>query len=96
MKQIMTKIRTAVLVGAGVVTAGIMGLFGLMMLGSVLFLALVLTPLGALAAWALQTKLSPNESTKPCLKARGPRRTVHDPGSPDSGSGLVYPIAGTF
>jgi hypothetical protein len=55
MKQIMTKIRTAVLVGAGVVTAGIMGLFGLMMLGSVLFLALVLTPLGALAAWALQT-----------------------------------------
>jgi hypothetical protein len=55
MKQIMTKIRAAVLVGAGVVTAGIMGLFGLMMLGSVLFLALVLTPLGALAAWALQT-----------------------------------------
>jgi hypothetical protein len=55
MKQIMTKIRTAVLVGAGVVTAGIMGLFGLMILGSVLFLALVLTPLGALAAWALQT-----------------------------------------
>ncbi len=55
MKQIMTKIRTAVLVGAGVVTAGIMGLFGLMKLGSVLFLALVLTPLGALAAWALQT-----------------------------------------
>lgn len=55
MKQIMTKIRTGVLVGAGVVTAGIMGLFGLMMLGSVLFLALVLTPLGALAAWALQT-----------------------------------------
>jgi len=54
MKQIMTKIRTGVLVGAGVVTAGIMGLFGLMMLGSVLFLALVLTPLGALAAWALQ------------------------------------------
>lgn len=55
MKQVMTKIRTAVLIGAGVVTAGIMGLFGLMMMGSVLFLALVLTPLGALAAWALQS-----------------------------------------
>lgn len=55
MKQIMTKIRTGVLVGAGVVTAGIMGLFGLVMLGSVLFLALVLTPLGALAAWALKS-----------------------------------------
>lgn len=55
MKQIMTKIRSGVLVGAGVVTAGIMGLFGLMMLGSVLFLALVLTPLGALAAWAAQS-----------------------------------------
>ena len=55
MKQVMTKIRTGLLIGAGVMTAEIMGLFGLIMMGSVLFFALVLTPLGALAAWALQS-----------------------------------------
>ena len=55
MKQVMTKIRTGLMIGAGVMTAEIMGLFGLIMIGSVPFLALVLTPLGALDAWALQS-----------------------------------------
>jgi len=33
----------------------------------------------------VKTKLYPNESTNPTLKAQGPRRTVRDPRSPVHG-----------
>lgn len=53
MTQIITKLRSSVLVATGVIAAGMMGLFGLMLLGSVMFLSLLLLPIGAVAAWAM-------------------------------------------
>lgn len=53
MNTLINKLRNSALIATSVIAAAFMGLFGLMMIGSVLFLGLILLPLGALTALLL-------------------------------------------
>ena len=53
MNTLTQKLRNSALFATSVIAAAFMGLFGLMMIGSVLFLGLILLPLGAITALLL-------------------------------------------
>ena len=53
MNTLTNKLRNSALIATSVIAAAFMGLFSLMMIGSILFLGLILLPLGALTAFLL-------------------------------------------
>lgn len=62
MNTLTNKLRNSALIATSVIAAAFMGLFGLMMIGSVLFLGLILLPLGAITAFLLPKAIEETQS----------------------------------